>query len=220
MKKLLLYLILLLPLAAGARQLHLADTVKGSKLKLEGFAQVGGFSELWVLSSKLGNGVSSLSYPGTGGFAGLGFNTKLDAKHWLGAGLSADYLGYVMDKSLTANELGQTKYAFARLSPSLYFRVKTHSVFTFHWCAAASLLLPMHARENKYYELGVKACVGYKAFVLNLGYAFSKSDIAPSTLIITDGWRGQSFSAALVCYPSRLPGWGSLKAKLKKEFKH
>lgn len=214
-------LILVIPVTVYAQLQH-ADSVRDvatKRIHIQGFVQTGYVNELWILSANLNHSYASLSYTGKGGYIGCGFKSATDNKHPVGFGLSADYLGYAMDKSLTTNELAQSKYAFVRFTPAIYLRIKTKSVFTINWCATGSMLLAAHARENNYYQLGIKACIGYEAFGLDIGYSFSKGQQTPSTLISTDSWREQQFYAGLVCYPSRLDGWGKLKAKIKNELK-
>jgi hypothetical protein len=214
-----LFFLLLLPFTLKAQVVPKADSVR-KKVKIEGYVQAGYISEIWVISGNLSNAVSSYTYTGKGAFFGVGMSTLHDEQHLLGFSLSADYLGYIMDKSVTTNELAQTKYAFLRVTPAVYFRVKTKSELTFHWGAVLNTYIPAHARENNYFQPGIKACLGYHAFMLDLGYSFTKRDITPSTLTSVGQWREQMFSVSLACYPTRLKEWGKIKSKIKKAFKH
>lgn len=220
--RILLYFLLLLPIPIYAQVVPGKDGAQNKKIKkirVEGYAQVGYINELWIISRKLPNAVSSLTYSGTGGFIGGGFTSKTDNKH-LGFGLSADYLGYSMDKALYTNERAQTKFALGRLTPAVYLRFKSNPAFNFHLCANASVLFPMHQNQNSYYQAGIKACLGINAFVLDLGYSFGSGSKSPSSLINPDNWSEQALFAGIICYPSRLANWNSFKAKLKKELKH
>ena len=214
-----LFFLLLLPFAVHAQVVPVADSAQ-KKLKIEGYIQAGYINEIWVISSNLNAAYSSFTYSGKGAFFGVGASTLHDEQHLLGFGISACYLGYIMDKSITTNELAQTKYAFLGVSPAVYLRVKTKSEFKFHWGATANLYIPAHARENSYLQPGVKACLGYHAFALDLGYAFTKRSTTPSTLTSVGQWREQMFSVAIACYPSRLNEWKQVKDKIKKAFKH
>ncbi len=221
--RILLLFVLLIPIVTCAQTAPVDDAAQGKKnrkIHIEGYAEVGYINELWIVSRNLPNATSSLTYSGTGGFIGGGLTSKTDAAHPLGFGISLDYMGYAMDPALNTNERAQTKFAYARFTPALYLRFKTKPSFNFHLCANANMLAPMHKNENTYFNLGLKACLGINAFVLDLGYYAGAGGNCPSSLITPDHWNEQMLVAGIICYPSRLENWGSLKAKLKEELKH
>ncbi|MBC7554834.1 MAG: hypothetical protein H7257_12745, partial [Taibaiella sp.] len=125
------------PFCLMAQQLApLKDTAhaKARKPHLEGYVQAGFTNEFWVLSAPLTNGVTSLSYGGKGGFAGIGFKSKNTGKP-LGFGLALDILAYSMDATLKTNELAQLNYAYGRLTPVVYLNLKSNNEFKFSLCA-------------------------------------------------------------------------------------
>lgn len=201
MKKLLL-LLMLLPVLSMAQPAGVLAPQSASPKLLEGFAQAGYVHELWVLSSQLSYGYSSLSYTGNGFYAGGGLRSRTNANRPLGFGLSLDYLQYNMDKTLSANEGVQRKYAFARFTPMVYYMFPIKSAFSISARGDIALLAPISNNERGYAQLGLKGCVGYKQYELNLGFNFSQRNNSPATATYSK-WREQTFTLGLVCFPYR-----------------
>ena len=216
MKYSLLFLVFF-PLQALAQLQPLKDSVKmhrREKVKLESYVGGGYINELWVISSSLGNSVSSLSYAGKGGYGGIGFQSATSEARKVGFGLGLSYLQYTIDHSLLVNELAPTAYTFMKFDPSVCLRLHSDALFTVHLAATGSMLVPVTAKENNYYQLGGAVRIAYTAFELSIAYSFSNSAATPSS-VITSKWREQMLIFGVAIYPSKLEQWGALKRKLK-----
>lgn len=210
----LLIILLALPLCTAAQNAWIPEQTARPKL-LEGFAQAGYVSELWVVSDKLSYGYSSLSYTGNGFYAGAGLRSRVSNARPLGFGVSVDYLQYTMGKSLKSNEGAPLSYPFARFTPMVYYRFKNKKESPLSFTARGDLgvMAALGNNESSYIDVGLKGCVGYKAYEANLGFNFSQADGAPASGI-SSKWREQMFTIGLVCYPYRIASFKRPEAKL------
>ena len=204
-----LLLLLSFPLLTAAQNVTSPTPAAPSATKeklLEGFGQVGYVHELWVISNNLSYGYSSLSYTGSGFYVGGGARSRMSNKRPLGFGLSIDYLQYAMDKTLKTNEGVPLDYSFLRMTPMIFYRFKSKSALSFTARGDVGCMVATTNNAHNYLQLGLKGCLGYKAYELNLGFNFSQGDNAPAE-DVNSKWREQMFTMGLVCFPGRIPGF-------------
>ncbi len=201
--KLICCILAFLPLNLFAQR---PDTLGDSHKKLipEAFVSGGAVSELWVVTDKVPYGYSSFTYNGRGAYIGGGVKTKERPGHLFSYGLTLDYLGYKMAKTLNDNEHVQLSYGFARVAPSVYVLLKKRPLISYHAIGSVAYMGPLKNHEHGYFQLGLKVTASYKAYDLVAGFNYGSGNTNPGFVANTNSWHEQMLTIGVVCYPGML----------------
>jgi hypothetical protein len=201
----LLFLLFTTSLAWG--RLPLADSATHKRRLPEGFFMATYGNELWIAGHNVRNTVSTHTYTGRVLSLGAGIRLRSKPGKVLGYGISADYLHYTLDASITQKELVPAGYSFVRLRPDVLLRLPARGKVSYFVAGSLGMLLGMQDKVNGYLQPGLRAGAGYKAIELSMAYESSRGKNAPATLIQSDSWREQMFSLNAVVFPGRIKGW-------------